>query len=200
MAMMMTGRVLLVCALCVLWCGAVFGHAMEDYCGEGGGDGLRHTSNGGDDGVSVKADCVLLSTRMALIKAVEAAEAGQESSGPVPPQDTEESLPNNANGTGAPGPGGVIVAVQPPAVIPPTPNGSGTEEKGKKSEVVNTSGEKVAGDQEQKDVIKADPQHQSVDQLSSSSSDSSDTESVKQPSSRANSESTETFGDQPQEE
>ncbi|RNF05038.1 mucin-associated surface protein (MASP) [Trypanosoma cruzi] len=78
MAMMMTGRVLLVCALCVLWCGAVFGHAMEDYCGEGGGNGLRHTSNGGDDGVSLKADCGLLSTRMTLTKAVEAADAGEE--------------------------------------------------------------------------------------------------------------------------
>ncbi|ESS63297.1 mucin-associated surface protein (MASP) [Trypanosoma cruzi Dm28c] len=201
MAMMMAGRVLLVCALCVLWCGTAFGHAMEDYCGEGGGDGLRHTSNGGDDGVSLKADCGLLSTRMGLIKAVEAAEAGQESSGPDPPQDkSKESLPNNTNGTGAPGPGGVSVAVPPPAVIPPTPKGSGTEEKGKKSEVVDTSGEKVAGGQEQKDVIEADPQHQSVDQLSSSSSDRPGTESVKQPSSRANSKSTETFGDQPQEE
>ncbi|PWV02045.1 Mucin-associated surface protein (MASP) [Trypanosoma cruzi] len=201
MAMMMTGRVLLVCALCVLWCGAVFGHAMEDDCGEGGGDGLRHTSNGGDDGVPLKADCGLLSTRMGLIKAVEAAEAGQESSGPDPPQVTEESLPNNTNGTGAPGPGGVSVAVQPPAGIPPTPKGSGTEEKGKKSEVVDTSGEEVAGDQEQNDVIEADPQHQSVDQLSSSSSsDRPDTESVKQPSSRANSKSKEISDDSLQEE
>ncbi|RNF05160.1 mucin-associated surface protein (MASP) [Trypanosoma cruzi] len=175
MAMMMAGRVLLVCALCVLWCGAAFGHAMEDYCGEGGGDGLRHTSNGGNDSVSLKANCGLLSARMALIKAVEAAEAGPQPSRPVPPQDTEESLPdnklgNNANGTGAPGSKEDIVAVQPPAGIPPTPKGSGTEEKGKKSEVVDTSGEEVAGDQEQKDVIEADPQHQSVDQLSSSSS------------------------------
>ncbi|RNE95524.1 mucin-associated surface protein (MASP) [Trypanosoma cruzi] len=36
MAMMMTGRVLLVCALCVLWCVAVFGVAADDA---GGGDG-----------------------------------------------------------------------------------------------------------------------------------------------------------------
>ncbi|RNC35558.1 mucin-associated surface protein (MASP), partial [Trypanosoma cruzi] len=73
---MMAGRVLLVCALCVLWCGAVFGHATEGYCSEGGGSGLRHTSNGGDDGVSIKADCGLLSTRMGLINAVEAADEG----------------------------------------------------------------------------------------------------------------------------
>ncbi|KAF8284974.1 Mucin-associated surface protein (MASP), subgroup S123 [Trypanosoma cruzi] len=36
MAMMMTGRVLLVCAFCVLWCGAVFGVAADDA---GDGDG-----------------------------------------------------------------------------------------------------------------------------------------------------------------
>ncbi|PBJ78859.1 mucin-associated surface protein [Trypanosoma cruzi cruzi] len=206
MAMMMAGRVLLVCALCVLWCGAAFGHAMEDYCGEGGGDGLRQTSNGGGDGVSLKTNCGLLSTRMGLIKAVVAAEAGPESSGPDPPQDTEESLPdnklgNNTNGTGAPDSGGVSVAVQPPAGIPPTPKGSGREEKGKKSEVVDTSGEEVAGDQEQKDVIEADLQHQRGDQLSSSSSsDRPDTESVKQPSSRANSKSKEISDDSLQEE
>ncbi|KAF8307116.1 Mucin-associated surface protein (MASP), subgroup S100 [Trypanosoma cruzi] len=200
--MMMTGRVLLVCALCVLWCGAVFGHAMEDYCGEGGGEVFTHTmKDGGNDRVRLKADCGLLSTRMGLIKAVEAAEAGPQPSRPDPPQVTEESLPNNTNGTGAPDSGGVSVAVQPPAGIPPTPKGSGTEEKGKKSEVVDTSGQKVAGDQEQKDVIEADPQHQSVDQLSSSSSsDRSDTESVKQPSSRANSKSKEISDGQPQEE
>ncbi|KAF8300188.1 Mucin-associated surface protein (MASP), putative, partial [Trypanosoma cruzi] len=89
---MMTGRVLLVCALCVLWCGAVFGHAMEDYCGEGGGNGLRHTSNGGDDGVSLKADCGLLSTRMALIKAVEAADDGEDGSIDASLEKTEKSL------------------------------------------------------------------------------------------------------------
>ncbi|RNC33656.1 mucin-associated surface protein (MASP), partial [Trypanosoma cruzi] len=96
MATMMTGRVLLVCALCVLWCSAVFGHAMEDYCGEGGGNGLRHTSNGGDDGVSLKADCGLLSTRMASIKAVEAAEGEQEMNVTAPLENLEDNkLGNN---------------------------------------------------------------------------------------------------------
>ncbi|KAF8281198.1 Mucin-associated surface protein (MASP), putative, partial [Trypanosoma cruzi] len=37
MAMMMTGRVLLVCALCVLWCGAAVAVSSAD--GGGGGDG-----------------------------------------------------------------------------------------------------------------------------------------------------------------
>ncbi|KAF8300100.1 Mucin-associated surface protein (MASP), subgroup S100 [Trypanosoma cruzi] len=197
MAMMMTGRVLLVCALCVLWCGAVFGHAMDDYCSEGGGNGLRHTSNGGDDGVSLKADCGLLSTRMGLIKAVEA-EDGQELSVPDPPQDTGESLQNDMQSTGAPGSKGGSVAVQ-PAGLPPKPGGSDTEEQVRKLEVVDTSGEEVVGDEEQKDGTATGPQHQSVDQSSSSSSGSSGTEGVKQPSSRANSESNEALNDLPQE-
>ncbi|RNE95922.1 mucin-associated surface protein (MASP), partial [Trypanosoma cruzi] len=208
MVLMMAGRVLLVCALCVLCCLSGFGAARDNHCIDGGGDVFTHTrKDGGSDGVSLKADCGLLSTRMALIKAVEAAEAGPESSRPVPPQVTEESSPdnklgNNANGTGAPGSKGGSVAGQPEAAagIPPTPKGLGRDEKGKKSEVMDTSGEEVAGGQEQNDVIKVDPQHQRGDQLSSSSSDSSDTESVKQPSSRANSKSKEISDDQPQEE
>ncbi|KAF8300028.1 Mucin-associated surface protein (MASP), subgroup S100 [Trypanosoma cruzi] len=206
MAMMMTGRVLLVCALCVLWCGAVFGHAMDDYCSEGGGNGLRHTSNGGDDGVSLKADCGLLSTRMGLIKAVEA-EDGQELSVTDPPQDNskvsspDNKLGNNTQSTGAPDSKRGSVAVQ-PAGLPPKPGGSDTEEQVRKLEVVDTSGEEVGGDEEQKDGTAPGPQHQSVDQLSSSSSSSgsSGTEGVKQPSSRANSESNEALNDLPQEE
>ncbi|EAN98562.1 mucin-associated surface protein (MASP), putative [Trypanosoma cruzi] len=51
MAMMMTGRVLLVCALCVLWCGTVFGHA-EGFAAVGGGSGGRNSagSEGGSHG------------------------------------------------------------------------------------------------------------------------------------------------------
>ncbi|PBJ68794.1 mucin-associated surface protein [Trypanosoma cruzi cruzi] len=48
---MMTGRVLLVCALCVLWCGAVFGHA-EGLAAVGGssGGGNSAGSEGGSRG------------------------------------------------------------------------------------------------------------------------------------------------------
>ncbi|EKG00402.1 mucin-associated surface protein (MASP), putative, partial [Trypanosoma cruzi] len=142
MVMMMTGRVLLVCALCVLWCGAVFGHAMEDYCGEGGGDGLRHTSNGGDDGVSLKADCGLLSARMGLIKAVEAADGDgvQELSVPGPSQDTGESLPNNTEGSAAAGPGDDVVI--PPATAVPLGSGA-SDTKGQKEKpgVLDPNGE-----------------------------------------------------------
>ncbi|PBJ77349.1 mucin-associated surface protein [Trypanosoma cruzi cruzi] len=178
MAMMMTGRVLLVCALCVLWCGAVFGHAMEDYCGEGGGNGLRHTSNGGDDGVSLKADCGLLSTRMALIKAVEAAEGGQELSGPVPPQvksklsSLDNNLGNNTQSTGAPGPGG-SVAVQPPAA-PLGSGGSGTGGQVVKPEGLDPAVGKKAGNKEDRnDVTATGPKLQTVDQSSSSSASGS---------------------------
>ncbi|EAO00172.1 mucin-associated surface protein (MASP), putative [Trypanosoma cruzi] len=51
MAMMVTGRVLLVCALCVLWCGAVFGRA-EGLAAVGGGSGGGNSagSEGGSRG------------------------------------------------------------------------------------------------------------------------------------------------------
>ncbi|PBJ77230.1 mucin-associated surface protein [Trypanosoma cruzi cruzi] len=201
MAMMMTGRVLLVCALCVLWCGAVFGHATEDYCSEGEGNGLRHTSNGGDDGVSLKAYCGLLSTRMALIKAVDAAETGQELSVvPDPPQDKSKvSLPNNKQSTGAPGSKGDSVAGEPEAA-PLGSGGSGTGGQVRKLEVVDKSGEEVADTMDHKDGTATGPQHQRADQLSSSSSGSSGTEGVKRPSLRANSESNEALDDPPQEE
>ncbi|RNC46472.1 mucin-associated surface protein (MASP) [Trypanosoma cruzi] len=201
MAMMMTGRVLLVCALCVLWWGAVFGHAMDDYCSEGGGNGLRHTSNGGDDGVSLKADCGLLSTRMALIKAVEAAEAGEEGlSDTAPPQDKSKvSLPNNKQSSGAPGSKGDGVAGEPEAA-PLGSGGSGTGGQVRKLEVVDTSGEEVADTMDHKDGKATGPQHQRADQLSSSSSGSSGNEGVKRPSSRANSESNEALDDTPQEQ
>ncbi|PBJ77730.1 mucin-associated surface protein [Trypanosoma cruzi cruzi] len=46
MVMMMTGRVLLVCALCVLWCGAVFGHAEGLAAGGGNSAGSEDDSRG----------------------------------------------------------------------------------------------------------------------------------------------------------
>ncbi|EAN89755.1 mucin-associated surface protein (MASP), putative [Trypanosoma cruzi] len=149
MAMMMTGRVLLVCALCVLWCGAAFGHAMEDYCGEGGGNGLRHTSNGGDDGVSLKADCVLLSTRMALIKAVEAAD-GQGLSGD-PLETSQDSSPgkkldDKTSGGGTPGLGGGVAGPATAAAAALEPGESGRGEPKRELEVADTAGEEHAND------------------------------------------------------
>ncbi|KAF5215234.1 Mucin-associated surface protein (MASP) subgroup S100 [Trypanosoma cruzi] len=200
--MVMTGRVLLVCAFCVLWCGAVFGHAMDDYCGEGGGNGLRHTSNGGDDGVSLKADCGLLSTRMGLIKAVEAAEAGQGLSVTLPPDKSKEASLDNNQGGGAPGSGDVGVGGQEPPAAAPTIGGSGTEEQVGELEVMDTNDGNVAGDKkEQRDVSEADSQQQTADQLSSSSSSgSSGTEGVKEPALKENSESKETSDSRSQEE
>ncbi|KAF8277908.1 Mucin-associated surface protein (MASP), subgroup S100 [Trypanosoma cruzi] len=177
MAMAMTGRVLLVCALCVLWCGAVFGHAMDDYCSEGGGNGLRRTSNGGDDGVSLKADCGLLATRMGLIRAVEAAEAGQDelSGGPDPSQDKSKvSSSDKKVRSGAPGSkGGSVVAAAAEAAIPPTPGGSGTGGQVVKPEGLDANGGKEADNKEDRnDSTATGPQHQSVDQSSSFSSSS----------------------------
>ncbi|EAN83983.1 Mucin-associated surface protein (MASP) [Trypanosoma cruzi] len=60
MAMMMTGRVLLVCALCVLWCGAGGGGCSETPQDPPGGasqggnnlDGTKNTTNGAGGGVN----------------------------------------------------------------------------------------------------------------------------------------------------
>ncbi|KAF5217001.1 Mucin-associated surface protein (MASP), subgroup S099 [Trypanosoma cruzi] len=165
---MITGRVLLVCALCVLWCGAAFGHAMDDYCSEGGGNGLRHTSNGGDDGVSLKADCGLLATRMALIKAVEAAEAGQGLSGDTKPQgNLKEPLPNNTEGSPAPGAGGSDVAVQPPPAVTLEHEGSDTGgQQVTLPNVVDTNGGKKGDD---KNGSELEPEEIGAGQSSSSS-------------------------------
>ncbi|EAN98813.1 Mucin-associated surface protein (MASP) [Trypanosoma cruzi] len=204
---MTTGRVLLVCALCVLWCGAVLGHAMEDYCGEGGGNGLRHTSNGGDDGVSLKADCGLLSTRMALIKAVEAAEGEQEMNVTARPQDNSKAsspdskVGNNTKSTGAPDSKGGSVAGE-PAEAAPTPGESDTEGQVVKPEGLDANGGKKAdGKRDRNDGTATGPQQQRADQPSSSSSSgSSGTESAKQPLVKENSERNETLDDPPQEE
>ncbi|EAN82012.1 Mucin-associated surface protein (MASP) [Trypanosoma cruzi] len=149
MAMMMTGRALLVCALCVLWCGAVFGYAMEDYCGEGGGNGLRHTSNGGDDGVSLKADCGLLSTRMALIKAVEAADGKGLSGDPLETsQDSSpgKKLDDKTSGGGTPGLGGGVAGPATAAAAALEPGESGRGEPNRELEVADTTGEENAND------------------------------------------------------
>ncbi|KAF8280399.1 Mucin-associated surface protein (MASP), putative, partial [Trypanosoma cruzi] len=90
---MMTGRVLLVCALCVLWCLSGFGDARDNGCSEGGGDVFTHTKkDGGNDRVRLKADCGLLSTRMGLIKAVAAADDGEDGSIDASLEKTEKSL------------------------------------------------------------------------------------------------------------
>ncbi|EKF28773.1 mucin-associated surface protein (MASP), putative, partial [Trypanosoma cruzi marinkellei] len=176
MAMMMTGRVLLVCALCVLWCGAaVFGHAMDDYCSEGGWKVLRHTSNGGSDGVSPKADCGVLSTRMGLIKAVEAAEAGeQELSGAspdAPEYKSKETSPNNklgnnTEGNVAPGSGvdGVArqhAAAAAPAALLQKPEGPGAGEVQGETEVLdrkaNESEDTEEGGELETENLKPDP-------------------------------------------
>ncbi|EKF98917.1 mucin-associated surface protein (MASP), putative, partial [Trypanosoma cruzi] len=131
MAMMMTGRVLLVCALCVLWCGTVFGDARDNRCIEGDGNVLTHTHNGGNDGLRLKADSGLISTRMGLIKAVAAEEGGEEELESVG-RASPDSLLAVTEDNEAPGPKegkGAAVAATPPS--PPGPGVPGTgDEKG----------------------------------------------------------------------
>ncbi|EAN92709.1 Mucin-associated surface protein (MASP) [Trypanosoma cruzi] len=63
MAMMMTGRVLLVCVLCVLWCGAVFGHAegLAAVGGSSGGDNSPGSEGGSRGGPEVNSSLEPLS-------------------------------------------------------------------------------------------------------------------------------------------
>ncbi|EKF27819.1 mucin-associated surface protein (MASP), putative, partial [Trypanosoma cruzi marinkellei] len=182
-AMMMTGRVLLVCALCVLWCGAVFGHAMDDYCDGGGGNVLRHTSNGGNDGVSLKTDGRLLSTRMGLIKGVEASE-GELGVDDPNPLDKGNSL-DESKGDGVAGSGGGGVAGPPAAaaLVPPNPGGPDTGEQGK-TVVVDTEGARHTEDT--KNESGTNPKKSKIDDSSSSPPGSPTTKGVKEPALKSN--------------
>ncbi|KAF5220089.1 Mucin-associated surface protein (MASP) subgroup S098 [Trypanosoma cruzi] len=200
MAMMTTGRVLLVCALCVLWCGAVFGRAMDDYCSEGGGSGLMHTSNGGDDGVSLKANCGLLSTRMALINAVEAADEGGLSGDAGSSQDNskeslqDKTLSDNAEGDAALVSGGGVVADPPPPPPPAAPlqkpGGRNTGEKGKQEEL-----DKKGNEADDKSRSEPGPQKPKTEQSSSSASGGPGTQSDVEPALEDTSESNESPDD-----
>ncbi|KAF5218328.1 Mucin-associated surface protein (MASP) subgroup S100 [Trypanosoma cruzi] len=199
---MMTGRVLLACALCVLWCGAAFGHAMEDYCSEGGGNGLRHTSNGGDDGVSLKADCGLISTRMGLIKAVEAGDDGIDENGNAVLENKDKSQHGSVlAGTGGnetPGQKGVKGAAG--AGLPPSPSGPGgsdTEEQ-RQPEQLDTKGKEAGGKRDEKGGEATESQQQRADQSSSSGSDGP--QGGKEPNLKEKSESTESSVDTPTQE
>ncbi|RNC40909.1 mucin-associated surface protein (MASP) [Trypanosoma cruzi] len=161
MAMMMTGRVLLVCALCVLWCGAVFGHAMDDYCGEGGGNGLRHTSNGGgNDRVRLEADCGLLSTRMGLINAVAAGDDGEDGSVDASLEKTEKSLHSSLLA----GPVGNAASG---AGKPPPPSGPGESGTGAETGRLDVSGQNEKSNRGSNNKTAAGPQEQNNDQLTS---------------------------------
>ncbi|EAN95688.1 Mucin-associated surface protein (MASP) [Trypanosoma cruzi] len=199
MAMTMTGRVLLVCALCVLWCGGVFGRAMDDYCSEGGGSGLMHTSNGGDDGVAIKANCGLLSTRMRLINAVEAADEGGLNGDAGSSQDNpkvslqDKKLSGNKEGDAAHISGGGVIADPPlpPAAAPlQKPGGRNTGEEGKQEELDKKGNE--AGDKSRSEPA---PQKTKSEQSTSSASGGPGTQSDVEPGLEDTSESNESSDD-----
>ncbi|KAF8303903.1 Mucin-associated surface protein (MASP), subgroup S074 [Trypanosoma cruzi] len=174
MAMMMTGRVLLVCALCVLWCVTVFGIARDDRCVEGDGNVLTHTHNGGNDRVRLKVGCGLFSTRMGLINAV----AAEDDSG----NGISNAVLDGKEKT-APGPKGVKGAAG--AATPPSPSGLGVSGAGAET------GQLPAADQKGNEKNNLDPgskeatdsQDQTTDQLSSPSG-STPTRSGENPSSK----------------
>ncbi|KAF5216453.1 Mucin-associated surface protein (MASP) subgroup S074 [Trypanosoma cruzi] len=188
MAMMMTGRVLLVCALCVLWCLTVFGAARDNRCVEGDGNVLTHTHNEGNDRVRLKADFGLISTRMGLIKAVEAGEReGEELESLDGPLDSvggksPSSLLASTGDNEAPGAGGGQGAAGAGAAsLPSGPGVPGTGDENRQSLMAGQKGnEKKNLDPGSKEPRES--QDQTNDQLSSLSGSTS-TPSGEKPSS-----------------
>ncbi|KAF8277411.1 Mucin-associated surface protein (MASP), subgroup S074 [Trypanosoma cruzi] len=195
MAMMMTGRVLLVCALCVLWCLTAFGDATENRCVEDDGNLLTHTHNGGNDRVRLKADSGLIFTRMGLIKVAEAGEREEEdlegvhaslgSVGGISPG----SLLAGPGDNGTPGPKEVKGAAG--AGLPTSPPGlgvSGTSDENSQSLKAGQEGNEQNSLEPNKKEPK-EPQDQTTDQLPSSSG-STPTRSGEKPSLKGTSEIT----------
>ncbi|KAF8286466.1 Mucin-associated surface protein (MASP), subgroup S074 [Trypanosoma cruzi] len=195
MAMMMTGRVLLVCALCVLWCVTVFGIAMDNRCVEDDGNVLTHTHNGGNDRVRLKADFGLISTRMGLIKAVEAEEREEDLENDNAPLDSvggtsPSSLLAGIGGNEAPGAGGGqgAAGAGTPSLPASGPRVSGTGDKNSQSLIAGQEGNEKNSLEPKKKEPK-ELQEQTTDQLPSSSG-STPTRSGEKPSSMGTSEIT----------
>ncbi|ESS61824.1 mucin-associated surface protein (MASP) [Trypanosoma cruzi Dm28c] len=194
MAMMMTGRVLLVCALCVLWCLTAFGDATDNRCIEGDGNVLTHTHNAGNDGLRLKADFGLISTRIGLMKVVEAGEredlesdnASLDSVGGKLPQGSvlavtgDNETPGQKEAKGAAGAG-----------LPPSMPGLGVSGTGDENRQSLNAGQE-GNEQNSLEPKKKEPkesQDQTTDQLPSSSG-STPSLSGEKPSSKGNSEIT----------
>ncbi|KAF8304056.1 Mucin-associated surface protein (MASP), subgroup S074 [Trypanosoma cruzi] len=194
MAMMMTGRALLVCALCVLWCLTVFGDARDNRRSEDDGNVLTHTHNGGNDGLRLKADFGLISTRMGLIKAVEAEEREEDLESDNAPLDSVGGKspggePAGIGGNEAPGAGGGQGAAG--AGAPSLPSGPGvpwTGDKNSQSLIAGQEGNEKNSLEPKKKEPK-EPQEQTTDQLPSSSGSTS-TRSGEKLSSKGTSEIT----------
>ncbi|KAF5219390.1 Mucin-associated surface protein (MASP) subgroup S077 [Trypanosoma cruzi] len=205
MAMMMTGRVLLVCALCVLWCVTVFGAARDNRSVEGDGNVLTHTHNGGNDRVRLKADFGLISTRMGLIKAVAAGDDSEDGIHNALLEKTDKTAPGGEpagsedNAASGPKGGNGAAGAEKPSLPASGPGVPGTGDENRQSLMAGQKGnEKKNLDPGSKEPRES--QDQTTDQLSSSSG-STPTRSGENPSSTGTSgikqlpRDTETKGD-----
>ncbi|KAF8303913.1 Mucin-associated surface protein (MASP), subgroup S074 [Trypanosoma cruzi] len=178
MAMMMSGRVLLVCALCVLWCLTVFGIAMDNRCIEGGRNFLTHTHNGGNNGLRLTADFGLISTRMGLINAVAAGDGSEGGTSNAPLDSVGGTSPGSllagsgGNETPATGGGKGAAGAGVPSLPAFGPGVSGAGDEGGQLPVAGQEGnEKNNLDPNNK--ASNNSQDQNTDQLSSPSGSTS---------------------------
>ncbi|EKG00451.1 mucin-associated surface protein (MASP), putative, partial [Trypanosoma cruzi] len=184
------GRVLLVCALCVLWCGVCCGGRAE----------TTQDSPASLPEKSTKNDNATVGGAGKEVKNGEQA-APKETSSPT--ESESQEVPANSSQATQPEGGGSIAGQAAAAAAAPTSGESDTEgqERGSNVSGPAVGRKEVAGDEEQRDVNSVDSQHQRADQSSSSSSSgSSGTEGVKQPVLKENSKSNETSDNPPQEE
>ncbi|KAF8288488.1 Mucin-associated surface protein (MASP), subgroup S074 [Trypanosoma cruzi] len=180
---MVTARVLLVCALCVLWCGNGFGDARDDRYNEGGRNFLTHTHNGGNDRVRLKADRGLISTRMGLIKAVAAEDdsEGGTTNALLEEKTAAGGISAGSGGNAAPVPKEVEGAAG--AGTPPSPSGPGVPGTGAETRRLPAAGQEgnEKNNLDPKKKAATDSKDQTNDELSSPSG-STPTRSGEKPS------------------
>ncbi|EKF30755.1 mucin-associated surface protein (MASP), putative, partial [Trypanosoma cruzi marinkellei] len=118
MAMMMTGRVLLVCALCVLWCGIAGGICDEEgtaVLGSGGGPlpGTKELATSSEDPPELKSGASGVKVKVSSISSppIEEAEECEDDDDGDGDDDEDEGKEDEERRRGQSGEGGTFAAV-----------------------------------------------------------------------------------------